>query len=478
MNREERHNHSEAESRSPQAHAAKGPKDRSEDQISQRKAWTLKEFSGKTVWDWLQLLSALAIPVVLAVAGLYLESQLDARQRQFEKNRAQKAQEIENQRAEAERELAEQRGQDEALQAYLNQMSSLLLEKDLRDSDKDSEVRTLARARTLTALRRLDPGRKGELIQFLVEADLVQSVEGRAPLITLRNANLSETNVSEANLSGADLSEANLTDADLSHANLSETNLSEANVSEANLAGADLSEADVSDADLSEAELNHAILSETTLSGVSGLSEKRLKQEANTITGASLPNEIFSDDFSDTSGGWVRGEYYKNTDRAYGAGYVQGRYRMYSPPPGSSAYSYSTEYGNQEDIIVEVDAQVSGDAPHGTDKWGVICRFQDRDNFYVFGIGPEGYADIQKLENNKWKLLEYVRKSEYIHPRKEENHLRADCLGNKLTLFVNGHEVIEAKDSTFDSGSAGLYIQDHGDHKFEVLFDNFLVSKP
>jgi hypothetical protein len=83
---------------------------------------------------------------------------------------AQEAQNIENRRAEAERELAEQRAQDEALQAYLSQMSSLLLDKDLRTSEEDSEVRTLARARTLTVLGRLDPSRKTAVTRFLSEA--------------------------------------------------------------------------------------------------------------------------------------------------------------------------------------------------------------------------------------------------------------------------------------------------------------------
>ena len=60
-------------------------------------------------------------------------------------------------RAEAERELAEQRAQDEALQAYLDQMNNLLLEHNLRDSEPGIEVPTLARARTLTVLSTLDP---------------------------------------------------------------------------------------------------------------------------------------------------------------------------------------------------------------------------------------------------------------------------------------------------------------------------------
>src|SRR5215210_1842770 len=93
-------------------------------------------FRGKTVWDWLPIVGALLVPLVIALGTGWITRQ--------------QAQKVENQRAEAERELAEQRAQDEALQAYLDQMSVLLLEKDLRTSEEDSEVRTLALARALT----------------------------------------------------------------------------------------------------------------------------------------------------------------------------------------------------------------------------------------------------------------------------------------------------------------------------------------
>lgn len=114
--------------------------------------WT--GFRGMTVRDWLQLL---VVPLALVIIGFLFTAQQDRRQQQIETQRAQQAQKIEDKRAEAERELAVQSAQDEALQAYLDQMSTLLLEKDLRNSDDDSEVRTLARARTVTVLRRLDP---------------------------------------------------------------------------------------------------------------------------------------------------------------------------------------------------------------------------------------------------------------------------------------------------------------------------------
>src|SRR5215212_7121561 len=175
-----------------------------------RKRWTLREFGGQTVWAWLHLLSALAIPVVLAAAGLWFTAQQDQRQQEIEGQRAKQAQKIEDQRAKAERKLAVQRAQDEALQAYLDQMGTLLLERDLRSSTKDNttedsqEARTLARARTLTVLSRLDPSRKTAVMQFLVEADLVQRVDGSDPIISLRGANLRFAKLSGANLgSGA-----------------------------------------------------------------------------------------------------------------------------------------------------------------------------------------------------------------------------------------------------------------------------------
>ena len=169
----------------------------------------------------------------------------------------QRQQQIENQRAEAERELAVQ---DEALQAYLDQMSTLMLEKDLRNSEEDSEVRTLARARTLTVIRRVDTSRKDEIMQFLLEADLVHRVGGSAPVIELGGADLGDTNLREADLSGA---------------NLSRANLSEANLSLANLRGANLSGADLSRADLNNAQ---------------GITNEELEQQAASLEGATMPD--------------------------------------------------------------------------------------------------------------------------------------------------------------------------------------------
>jgi uncharacterized protein YjbI with pentapeptide repeats len=205
-----------------------------------------------TVRDWLRLL---IVPFALVVIGFLFTVQQDARQQKIEDRRAQQVQKIENQRAEAERELAEQRAQDAALQAYLDQMSGLMLDRGLRTSEEGDSVRLLARARTSTILRRLDSERNSDILQFLREAQLIS---GADPVISLNRCDLSGAQLSgvdlrEAALRWADLSDADLSSSDLIDANLSDASLNFANLSDANLSGADMSGAFLRYADLREA---------------------------------------------------------------------------------------------------------------------------------------------------------------------------------------------------------------------------------
>ena len=78
------------------------------------------------------------------------------------------------------------------------------------------EVRNVARARTLTALRGLDPDRKGFLLRFLYEAGPI-SVEN--PIIDLSDASLNGANLNgSADLSRAYLSGAIVTTEQLDQA--------------------------------------------------------------------------------------------------------------------------------------------------------------------------------------------------------------------------------------------------------------------
>jgi uncharacterized protein YjbI with pentapeptide repeats len=234
-------------------------------------SWT--GFRGKTVWDVLQLL---IVPLALAVVGFLFTMQQDIRQQDIEDERARQARNIEDQRAAAERELAKQRAQDEMLRAYLDQMSHLLLEKDLRGSKEDSVVRTLARAQTATVIQSLDGSRNQNVIRFLDEAHLIGKDQPSIHLLAKSNlqdagllyADLFEADLFRANLNGANLDGAYLSGADLHWATLREADLQEATLEYADLKGATLTRADLRDADLWSADLSkHASLGNVNLSG-------------------------------------------------------------------------------------------------------------------------------------------------------------------------------------------------------------------
>jgi hypothetical protein len=135
---------------------------------------------------------------------------------------------LDDRRTQEARNIERQRAQDDASQAYLDQMSFLLLDKDrpLHQSREGDAARTLARARTLTVLSRLDGDRKQSVVQFLYESDLITKDH---VVVDLSGADLREADLSNANLSGAgELTELKLRGALLSYADLSFTDLSRA----------------------------------------------------------------------------------------------------------------------------------------------------------------------------------------------------------------------------------------------------------
>jgi hypothetical protein len=160
-------------------------------------------------------------------------------------------------------------------------MSTLLLDKDLRASEVGSEVRMLARARTLSVLGSLDVSREATALDFLQEADLVQKVEARKPIISLEDADLRGAYQFQPDLRGANLHFAELSSADLESASLNDANLTYAFMDGTDLSGADLSNANLFNAELSNADpLGLADLSEADLSGANlegaNVTEKQL----------------------------------------------------------------------------------------------------------------------------------------------------------------------------------------------------------
>jgi uncharacterized protein YjbI with pentapeptide repeats len=202
-------------------------------------------FETKTLWDWMELL---IIPAVLAVGAFYLQS---------------------SERT-VEREIATDRQHEAALQAYLDKMADLLLDKKLSQY-KSEEVWNVVRFRTLTVLRGLNVTRNRLVVRFLRDIELIGKAESTFFLgADLEGAELSGVDLRYTNMEGANFEGTDLKAVDLSYTNLRGSNLKGANLQgafliEANLEYAVLEGVNLQEAFMMQANLQHALLHKANL---------------------------------------------------------------------------------------------------------------------------------------------------------------------------------------------------------------------
>jgi len=183
-------------------------------------------------------------------------------------------------------------------------------------------------------------------------------------------------------------------------------------------------------------------------------------------------NVLFMDDFSDPSSGW---ETWTEPSGSMVA-YQNGGLRMYV---AEKEFDYWSRPGKRvSDVKLEVDAIKLG-GPNDND-FGLICRYQDRDNFYAFLASSDGYAGILKVKDGKYILIsgKQMTYSESIRQGAAQNHMRADCNGTALTLYANGQKVLSVQDQDFKTGEIGLIAGTGETAGADLYFDNFWAYKP
>ena len=183
-------------------------------------------------------------------------------------------------------------------------------------------------------------------------------------------------------------------------------------------------------------------------------------------------NILFSDDFSDNTSGW---DIYVTDNKV--SDYTNGSYRIFT---SETQYDiWANPYLNfSEPVRIEVDAKKI-DGPDDND-FGIICDYQDIENFHVGLISSDGYAVIAKLQDQSWEYLssDSMVAVESIHQGAATNHIRFDCVRGNLTLYVNGSQIASAFDDSFIGGDVGLQVGTFDVGGVDILFDNFVVMKP
>lgn len=178
---------------------------------------------------------------------------------------------------------------------------------------------------------------------------------------------------------------------------------------------------------------------------------------------------LFADDFSDPRSGW-------DTSQSEIDLKEYSPYGFWIVINSTNVKSWSRPHLNFADVSISVNAtKVTGP---DNNLFGVICRYQDEDNYYSFLIGSDGYYGITKTKDGYEQIIgrSAMDFSYDIQQGNTENEIMADCVMSNLTLYVNGIKLIDVVDEELAYGDVGIIVGIDEQPGAAILFNDFIVT--
>ncbi len=176
----------------------------------------------------------------------------------------------------------------------------------------------------------------------------------------------------------------------------------------------------------------------------------------------------YSDDFSDVYSGWPIGV---NDNSAFG--YEEGAYFIEIKSESFVEPVVAKDYLGTGDAVFEVDAWKGAGSDAG--DFGVVCDFQDFDNYITMGIRTDGSISLYQMKDGEESTLLY---QERRFTPADKYHLIANCQKGHFTLDVNGKVAIDLEDPILTSdGRVGIYGGSFEEGPFMYYFDNFKAEQ-
>jgi hypothetical protein len=150
---------------------------------------------------------------------------------------------------------------------------------------------------------------------------------------------------------------------------------------------------------------------------------------------------------------------------------LAGGHYSFSVDQGSMFNTLDTPYA---DVSLVVELGLVSDSGYA----GLLCRVQTADNYYAFMLGSDGALDIQRETPEAPIVLAADVRPDLLAPAGQPNRLRADCVGQELTLSLNGYSLLTVTDDAYDQGLAGVIAGADERDGAQAVFDNYAVYEP
>lgn len=186
------------------------------------------------------------------------------------------------------------------------------------------------------------------------------------------------------------------------------------------------------------------------------------------LLSACKASPVYEDDFSDTNSGWDT-----HHSLTAGAVYTEGSYRLTLNEANRDQWAIA--HRDFENVAIEVDVRkVEGSDDN---SFGLVCKYQDMNHFYMLLISSDGAYMIQKKSEERITRLsgEWFQTTEDVNLGNAENKLRAECGDGYLALYANGKLLDRVEDDSYSHGDIGFVVGTYTQPYVSIAFDNLKV---
>jgi len=180
-------------------------------------------------------------------------------------------------------------------------------------------------------------------------------------------------------------------------------------------------------------------------------------------------NETFSDDFDTPN----KGNWTIFNESAVVSEWRNGRFAFDFNEAMMTATSITNDL-DLSDVVVQMEVYRVGDVIEN--DMGLVCRYQDQDNYYSMSFGNDDYVTIYKTVAGTWTALF----NEFVDTdlSGDYHQMTISCIGTKLSLFIDGNLMARVSDSDLSTGDVGLISGTYDSVPVVLEFDNFVVYRP
>ncbi|MBI3973992.1 MAG: hypothetical protein HY332_22160 [Chloroflexi bacterium] len=189
---------------------------------------------------------------------------------------------------------------------------------------------------------------------------------------------------------------------------------------------------------------------------------------------------LYSDTFDNPAAGRLAKT--SATPDKYARGYANGEYRIQTLDPAWERVATATIPGTFGEAAVAIDARLVGET--ASRFVAIVCRNQrgtaGSSQYRLVVRSDNGQFSLARWDDGKQTLLARYQASDAILGGNRTNRLELECVGDRITVAINGFEVASVHDGTYQDGGiwfgAGSFAG--ANVTADARLDNLVVSRP